>query len=87
MKTRIIGGWGKSHLKTDIHRHILSTEPFLSDNIKMRCLQNITELSVNHQFLMYFHTSSKYDPSNTCKRLKLYKTQGRVGGISRNNAN
>ena len=63
----MMGGWGKLNLKTDIHRYILSTEPFLSDDIKTRCLQNITELLANHQFSMYFHRYSENDLFNSFK--------------------
>ena len=40
-------GWGQSHLKPDIQRFVLSTEPFLRDIIGLRYLKNNSELLVN----------------------------------------
>ena len=41
-------GWGQSHLKTDIQRFVLSTEPFLRDIFGPRYFKNNSGLSVNH---------------------------------------
>ena len=45
---RTVHGWGQSHLKTDIQRFVLSTEPFLRDIFGPRYLKNNLELLVNH---------------------------------------
>ena len=41
-------GWGQSHLKPDIQRFVLSTEPFLRDICGPRYLKNNSELLVNN---------------------------------------
>ena len=45
---RTVHGWGQSHLKTDIQRFVLSTEPFLRDIFGPRYFKNNSGLSVNH---------------------------------------
>ena len=52
-------GWGQSHLKPDIQRSVLSTEPFLRDICEPRYLKTISELFVNHYFSWYFRIFSK----------------------------
>ena len=47
-KIKITHGWGQSHLKLDIQRFVLSTEPFLRDICGHRYLKNKSELLVNH---------------------------------------
>ena len=41
-------GWGQSHLKPDIQRFVLSTEPFLRDICGLRYLKKKSDLLVNH---------------------------------------
>ena len=45
---RTVHGWGQSHLKTDIQRFVLSTEPFLRDIFGPRYFKNNSGVSVNH---------------------------------------
>ena len=41
-------GWGQFHLKPDIQRFVLSTEPFLRDICGLRYLKKKSDLLVNH---------------------------------------
>ena len=45
---RTVHGWGQSHLKTEIQRSVLSTEPLFRDIFGPRYLKNNPELLVNH---------------------------------------
>ena len=47
-KIKSTHGWGQSHLKLDIQRFVLSTEPILRNICGLRYLKTNSELFVNH---------------------------------------